>query len=183
MARPSFAIEIERDDPAAPIHRRRPVEADERRPVGLPQGEQLLEEPSGQAAHPFVNRVDANRFKVRQPDLDGREREVVERAILERRFPFGQIVLVALDRCNGDGAAREPRATQLGERRLSGQEAADAGGIPKQLVEGLDHEIRRISPEIEPVRRCKGRCVEQHIPALRLRRGDPFERVLNAGEV
>ena len=77
------AVEVERHDAAAAIGRRRAVEPDERRAVGLPERQEVLEQPAGQAADALVNRVDADRLDVLQADLDGRQRQVVERAVLE----------------------------------------------------------------------------------------------------
>ena len=62
------------------------VNADHGVAVAVTQGQQLIEQPSGQAAHVFANIFDADGFQVAQRDLHSRDREIIDGPILER-FP------------------------------------------------------------------------------------------------
>ena len=64
-----------------------------------------------------------------------------------------------------------------------GEQRADAGRVAEHLVEGDRDEVGLPGREVEPTRRHERGAVEQHVPAPLLRRRDPLERVLDAGEV
>src|SRR5438105_4629044 len=65
-----LVVEVERDDAAASIGRRRAIEARQGLAAGLLQRQEVLEEPSGQAPDPLMNRVHSDRVDVLQADFD-----------------------------------------------------------------------------------------------------------------
>src|SRR5713101_5769415 len=79
-------VEIQRDRAAALLRGNRPVDADHGAAVRVPQRQQLFDQPASQAAHALADQFHANGLQVTQPDLDGWNRQVVERAVLERGF-------------------------------------------------------------------------------------------------
>ncbi len=175
--------EVEGNRAAAPIRRPRPVDLDRGPPARVPQRGQLVQQPAGEAPDTRVDRVDPDPFDEREPLLDGRQREEVQRSVLEPGLPVRHRVPVALDAHGGDRAAGEPRPVQPGQRLLTGEEAADSGRIAEQLVQRDRDEVRLPLAEVEPVRRHERRTVHQHVPAGRLCSRNPLERVLDAREV
>ena len=116
--------------------------------------------------------------------LHRRQVEIVDGAILEASLARDQVVpAFALHRGNGDRAAGKPGPVQFRQRAAPGDQAADAGRIAKNLVEGERHKVGLDSAQVEPVGRREGRAVEQYIPALRLCVRHPFQRMLHAAEV
>ncbi len=79
--------------------------------------------------------------------------------------------------------AREPRPSQLLHRRLSYQQASDAGWITKHLVKRNRDEFRLHHAEIEPRGRHKRSRIQQHIPTFVMGVVDQLERMSHTGEV
>ncbi len=139
------------------------------RPLSWRSGQKPGEEPAGEAADSRLNRVDADPFEMAQSDFDGGNAQIVQRAILEARFPRRQDVKPSLDGGEVDRAAGEPRPLQAGERGIPNQEAADAGRVAEHLVERDRDEVRSDGFQIEPVGRDERRRIEQDVPAVRAR--------------
>ena len=72
--------------------------------------DQLIEQPAGEAVHARLDLVDAGGGQVPQPDLDGRDREIVQRAVFETGLTGREDVTTAADRGEVDRSASEPRA-------------------------------------------------------------------------
>ena len=144
---------------------------------------QSFEHPPGEAPHSRVDRVHPDLRKILETKFDGRQSEIVGRAVFERRGPFREIEPVSLNRCHGNGAAGEPGAPQFCERRLACDEATHTCRIPEHLVEALRYEVGLPEAQVETIRRRKRRRVEQHVPTALLRAGNPVERMLHAGAV
>ena len=112
-------VEVHRHDPAAHRRRQRTVDADHRTSVRMPHRDQPFEQPAGEAVHARLNRVDAGSGQMPQPDLDGGDREVVQRAVFEASLAGREDMTTALDRREVDRAAGKPRSMKsAGERRL-----------------------------------------------------------------
>ena len=99
------AIEVERDGSTPALGSRRAVDSDEWLSVPMAKGREPFESRLSEFAHALVDDVEADRVEVLQSDLNGGQREVVGRAVLERRRPFRQVVLVPLHRRDRDRAA------------------------------------------------------------------------------
>ena len=149
----------------------------------MAQRQQLRQQPSGEAAHAGLDQVDADLLEVAQADLDRRNAQVVERAVLESRFPLRQHVHRALHGGEIDGAAGEPGPPQLRQRGVADEQAAHAGGIAEHLVEGDRHEVGPHGTQVEAVGGHEGGCVEQHVPAGGLGLPDQRQRMLHAREI
>ena len=131
-----------------------------------------------------VDRRHADGREVLEADGDGRQAEVVERAVLEPGGPRRQPVpVLRLHRGERDGAPREPRPPQLGELLAAGDQAADSGRVAEELVERDGHEIRLEDLEIHGIGGRVGGAVEQDVPAELMRLVHPGERVVHAAEV
>src|SRR5580700_3735649 len=104
-----WVVKVQRAGSAARLCRRGPIDADHGAAVAVPQSQQLVEHPSRQAADPFRDQFHANCLKVTQPDFDGRDGEVIQRAVLESGFAWSEHVSATLNGCKVDGATREPR--------------------------------------------------------------------------
>ena len=75
----------------------------------------LGNEPRRQLRHAFVDHVDANRREVLQAERDGRQRQIVWRAVFECLRAFRQVIAVALH-----GRDRDRPAHAVRERVLHG---------------------------------------------------------------
>ena len=175
--------EVEGDRAAAALPRRRPVHARGRAAVRVPQPLQRLEHPRAEALDPPRDRVDADPLDVAQADLDRRDAEVVDGAVLEQRVAGERHDHVALDVRGDHRAAAEPGALQPLERRAPREQRAEPGRVAEHLVEGDRDEVRLPHRQVEPARRHERGGVQDHVPAALLGRRDPLERVLDAGEV
>ena len=112
---PARIEHVERDGAAAVDVVGRTVEPDQRRPVGMAQRRQAVQQPARENLHAPVDRRHADRRHVAQPDLDGGQPEVVDRAVLEADLAVAERVTRHHDRGDADGPAGEPRASQAGQ--------------------------------------------------------------------
>ncbi|MCU0510767.1 MAG: hypothetical protein MUC34_20855 [Anaerolineae bacterium] len=126
---------------AARFEAARAVDLDERLPGVVVERGEAVDQPARQRHDAVVDGVDADGGEVAQADLDRGDVEVVDRAVLEPCFAGDEVVPVALDGGNGDGAARVPGAPEPVERLATGEERAHAGGVAEHLVEGEGHEV------------------------------------------
>jgi hypothetical protein len=76
-----------------------------------------------------------------EADFHSRDRQVVERAVLEAGFTGRENMTPALDGGEVDGAAGKPWATELSEHRVANQQTADTGGVSEHLVERHTDEV------------------------------------------
>ena len=149
----------------------RTVDAHHRAAVAVTQRDELLEQPAGQAAHARLNGVDADVREMAQPDLDGRNGEVVQRAVLEAGFARRQdvrlpwtVAKLTVPPANHGRCETRPApsfARSAGSRRRSGSRTSC-----RTTIVTKSGWTRR---EIEAVGRHERRGVEQHVPALRPR--------------
>ena len=146
----------------------------------MPQRREVVQQPRCQAADASVDRVDADAVEVVQALLDGRQREVVHRPVLERGFALGRRVPVTLHAHSRDRATREPGPAQSSQGIVADEQAPDARRIPEQLVQRDRDEVRLNLTQVEPVRRHECGAVHEHVPTRRLCRRDPLERMLDA---
>ena len=144
---------------------------------------QTVEQPFRQAGDAPVDRVAIDAIDVSQSGHDGREVEVVDRAVLERRLVGVEVVTIAGDRCHGHRPSREPWAGQALEPVAPDQQAPDARGEAEDLVEGHDDEIGPKVTDIEAVGRSERRGVDEDVPPVVVRLVDQIEGVLHAGVV
>ena len=183
MTRPSGCRKLNEIVRPAAVPRRRPVDARGRAAVGVPQSLQRIEQPGAERLHPPRDRVDADPLDVAQADLDRRDAEVVDRAVLEQRVAGERHDHVALDVRGDHRAAAEPGALQPLERLAPREQRAEAGRVAEHLVEGDRDEVGLPRRQVEPARRHERGAVDDHVPAPLLGRRDPLQRVLDAGEV
>ena len=175
--------EVERDRRAAPLPSARTVDDCPARPVGVLQRTQHVEQPRAERGDAGVDRLNADALEEVQADLDRRQVQVVDRAVLEMGCAWRRLEPLTLHERGDDRPAREPRPLELRQCVSPREQAADARWPAEHLVERNRHEVRMPATEVKPVRRYVRGGVQQHIPAVRLRLPDPFERVLDAGEV
>src|SRR5574337_715953 len=168
-------VKVHRDRAAASFSSGWAVKTDERRAGSVLEGEEIIESPAREAANALVDGVDSDRFDVLETDFDRGQVEVVEGAIFERGFALGQVILVALHRGDGNGAAREPWTPKFSQRLPACDEGAHAGRIAKHLVEREVDEFRLPAREVETVGGNEGRGVEHLLPAFALGAVDPIE--------
>ncbi len=183
MTRPSGCRKLNEIVPPRPLPRRRPVHARGRAAVGMPQPLQRFEHPRAEPLDPPRDGVDADALDVAQADLDRRDAEVVDGAVLEQRVAGERHDHVALDVRGDHRAAAEPGTLQPVEGRAPGDQRADPRRVAEHLVEGDRDEVRLPDREVEPARRYERGAVEDHVPAPLVGRLDPLERMLDAGEV
>ena len=154
------------------------------RPLVCRSSSSRLQQPLGQAPHARLDRVDADRREVAQANLDGGNRQVVERAVLEARFAGREDVATALarwrsSRCRpanqGAAAFEARRCAPADTRRRSDSRTScrtrcstKSGRTARRSRRLVGHERRR---------------VEQHVPPARVRLVDELERMLHAGEI
>ncbi len=144
---------------------------------------QVVEQPACQAAHPLRDGLVADGLDVPEPDLESRDVEIIQRAVFEGGRAVSHVVFVTLHGGDRDGPAREPGTVQFGQRLLSGDQRAQPGGIPEDLVERDGQVIRVDFRQIKAAGGDVGRRIEQHVPARFVGPGDPFQRMLDAREV
>jgi len=182
--RPAVPIIESHGDRAAPGRQVARAVNLHQRPAGVvPERGQRVDEPSREAHHALVDQVHPHGRQVAQSHLDGRDVEIVDRAVLKARFARRQEVAVTLHRRDRDRAAGIPGAPQPRQRRFARQQAPCAGRVAEHLVEREGHEVRQPARQVQPVGRCERRGIHQHVPAQGLRLPDQFERVLRAREV
>ena len=149
----------------------------------MPQRAERVEQPAAERRDARVDRLDTDPVEEAQADLDGGEVEVVDGAVFEVRRARGRLVVLALDERRDDRSAREPRPLEFGERLSPGEQTTHTGGPAEHLVERERDEVGMPSVQVEPVGRDVRGGVEQHVPAVRLGLLDPFQGVVDAGEV
>ena len=107
----------------------RPWISTTRATVAMAEPGHRVEQPPREAHDPPVDRVESDALEVPEADADGGNVEVVDGPVLEGPFVRTEVVAVALNGCDGDGATREPRPGQAtpggrgapaGSRRRSG---------------------------------------------------------------
>ena len=84
-----WIAEVHRDRAAAPFDGGRPVQADKRLTVGVPERSQCFEQPAGETPHATLDRLHANRLEMSQSNLNSRDAQIVEGAVLEPGFARG----------------------------------------------------------------------------------------------
>jgi hypothetical protein len=164
---------VEGHGPAAPAGRSGTIDARQRRPVGVMQLTEPVEQPTREAFDAFVNRVDPERRDELKAERDRRQRQIVRRTVFETGFPFRQIEFIRLYRRDRDRSPGEPWPSQFGERRLARDQTADPGRVAEDLVEGLGDEIRSPSAKVQVICRGERGGVEQDVPAMLLRERNP----------
>ena len=141
----------------------------------MAKADQTIEQPSGQVLDATVDRVHADRLEMSQTRLDRRQREEVDRAVLEAGRARREHVARLRDPGHADRSACEPRPPEPGQRVVANDQRSHAGRVADRLVPGHRDEVRVPARQVEPVRRHEGGRVEQHVPAASLRRRDPLE--------
>ena len=130
-------------------------------------------------AHARVDRVDADRREMPQADLDGGNRQVVQRAVLEAGFARARGCGAALHGGEVDRAAGKPRTLQLARARCCGP--ADSRRRSDSRTSCRTRSLTKSGcdlAQVEAVGRHERRRVEQHVPAALVRRVDQVERML-----
>src|ERR1044071_3229910 len=105
-------VEDECDRSASAVDRTWTVDSGQGLAIGMADGDELVDKTSGHLLDVRMNRVDADRRQILETHLDGRQREIIRGAVLESRFAFGEVVLVALNGRHGNGAACKPGPTK-----------------------------------------------------------------------
>lgn len=132
----------------------------------------------------MVDAFDADGFDVAQAEIDGRQAQVVDGAVLEGRDSVFQVVpALTLDRHDADGAAGEPGTAQPRQHLSPHDQCADAGRIAEDLVERQRHQVGLDHAQVESIGGHESRTVQQDVPAEILRLGHQLERMLHTGEI
>ena len=79
----------------------------------MAQRQQLLDQPAGKTHHPRVDHLDADRLDPFEADLDRRQAQIIDRAILKPGRAGCQVMAERHHRGKGDRAAGVPGAMQL----------------------------------------------------------------------
>ncbi len=144
---------------------------------------QGLYDPGREGAHPDVDGLHSHGVEKVQPDLHGREARVVEGSVLETLGAGRESVALREHRSPGDGSPGEPRAVQLLQGRAACQECPHARWVSEHLVEREGDVVRVPPPQVEAIRGHISGGVQEHVPLQLLGLGDPFQWMLDAGEV
>src|ERR1019366_7146301 len=102
----------------------------------------------------FVDDLDSNRFDVLQTELNGRNPQIVDRAVLEGGWPRAKVV-AATPRVTGFVRGQEyraagiPRPPQLGERVMAIDQTANAGWVAEDLVERQRDKVGMPATEVK----------------------------------
>ena len=142
-----------------------------------------VEQPRGERGDPAVDGVDADVRDEAQAVLDGGDVEEVHGPVLEAGRARSQVMAVAEHRGDGHRAAGEPWPDQAGDTVAAGQQAADAGREPDDLVEGHRREVGPDGSHVDAIGRRERGGVEQHVPPGVVGLCDEVEGMLDAGEV
>ncbi|MCG3140194.1 MAG: hypothetical protein HDKAJFGB_01240 [Anaerolineae bacterium] len=180
---PVRVVKIHCHRAAALLRIQRSIHAHKRRAVGMMQRVQAVEQKLREQRHAFVNHVVTDGVNVPQTNFDSRDIQIIQRAILERRFAFAQIILVALHRRDRNRAAREPRTMQFFQSFAFRNQRADAGRITEYFIKRLGDKFGFHLPQVQTIRRRERGGVEQHIPTARVRPFHKFERMLDARKI
>ncbi len=89
-------VEIDRDRAAAPFDGVGSEQTHQRFARTVFHGSQVFQQPARQRFDPFADDVIADGFDVFQPDFNGGDIEVIERAVFESGSAVGEIIFVAL---------------------------------------------------------------------------------------
>ena len=178
-----LVVKVDRHRAAAPRIGQWSVDARQRHPAAVSQGRQVVQQPAGQTVHAFVDQVVADGFQVFQTDLDGRDVEIIQGAILKAGRGFGQVIFIPLHRGHGDRPAGKPGTVELAQHRLAGDQRPQPGGVTEHLVERERDEIRLNHREVEAAGGDEGGCIQQHVPTLGVGLFDPIQGMLDRGEI
>ena len=103
--------------------------------------EQFLQKPARETGHPPADYLKPDGLQILQADFDGRNRKVIQRAILEGCFIGGKHMGASLDRREVHGPACKPGTPEFRKHPPPDQQRADTSRISEHFIKRYTHKI------------------------------------------